>query len=443
VTTPRDDRELDALLRQQTERLAPLDGSWELITRRAKRRKWAKASVAVSAGVVIAAGAVPAVIAVHNSAGSSGSGTETVAIGNSTHASAPTKSSTLKPAPITSASSPTATVSTPAVPTTLAGFMPDSLSFVSQSTGYLWGTIGRSHAGVVARTTDKGESWTRLQAPPVEDSASADGVAGDSQIRFASGTVGFVFGSLYYVTNDAGETWTRYSSPGYIDDIEAMHHRVWALARTSKTSTTVRLYSATAADPSLRLVTAVKPMQALPGADAIAVNGASVNVIAGDSAFWTSPDGVQWSQTQDPCQSTSTSGNVQSALLSTYNLGTVVSACGYNVGGSSETKQSYLSHNSGTSWTAMAQSPGSLGSMLTFAAGARKNLVLGTTEGAQFTTDGGTTWNPESANGIPLGFVGYISLHHLVAVSSRAAATTGAFASSTDGGETWTTYSFH
>jgi hypothetical protein len=58
------DRELDALLRQPGERLSPPDGSWALVTKRARRRKWAKASLSIAAVIVVIAGAVPAIIAV-------------------------------------------------------------------------------------------------------------------------------------------------------------------------------------------------------------------------------------------------------------------------------------------------------------------------------------------------------------------------------------------
>ena len=436
MSTPRDEFDIDALLRQATERLAPPDGSWELISRRARRRKWAKASVAVTAGVIVVAGAVPAVIAVRHSGGE-----QSVAIANTASPPAQQRQhhASTQPAPTvtTPATSPTATAPAP-----LAGFVPDSLTFVSQTDGYLWGTVPGSHAGVIAHTTNGGSTWTSVPAPPVMDSASGAGIAGDNQIRFGSAEVGFVYGALYYVTTDGGQSWHQYSAPGYIDDLETVHQQVWALVRPSQLSTTVRLYSATTADPTLRRVTSVALAKSTPGADSIAINGGlgtavSVSVIAGKSSFWFSPNGVTWKQRTDPCQI-----DPQSAVLSTLDLHTVLAACGWGVGGSSEHKQTFVSTNSGRSWTPTSQAPGTLGTMQTFAAGTSNDLIVGTTHGAQLSTDGGSSWRPANAPGITLGFVGFISLHHIVAISARADSATGAFATSTNSGRNWQVHEF-
>ncbi|HTW21138.1 MAG TPA: hypothetical protein VME70_13110 [Mycobacteriales bacterium] len=433
----RDDFDVDALLREPSERLLPPDGAFELITKRANRRKWVKAAVGVSAGVVIAAGAVPAVIAVrHNSGGEQSVAIETTGLPRVQHHPRET------PLPSESITVPSSQPSsTPPVPTTLAGFRPDSLSFVSPTVGFLWGSMAGSHAGVVAKTTDGGSTWTRLSPPGAEDSASGKGVAGDAQIRFVSGTVGFVFGALTYLTLDGGQSWSQYSLPagqGYVDDLEAMHQRFWALLRPSQSSTHVRLYTATAAQPSLQLVKAVKPMTAAPGADAIALNDNSVSVIAGSTAFWSSKDGTHWTEQTNPCESVN---GVRNAELSTLNLGTIVAACGSADKAGSEQKASYVSHNWGKAWTPTLAKPDPTGGLQTLFAGTNKNIVVGTTAGAQVTTDAGRSWTPLEANGVPLGFIGYISTTHLVAVSDRAA-TTGAFATSTDGGLTWSVYSF-
>ncbi len=436
MSTPRDEFDIDALLRQATERLAPPDGSWELISRRARRRKWAKASVAVTAGVIVLAGAVPAVIAVRHNGGE-----QSVAIGKSPTPPTQQRHHHASTQPVPTVSTPSTSPSATA-PTSLAGFVPDSLTFVSKTDGYLWGTLPGSHAGVVAHTEDGGQTWTGMQAPPVMDSASADGIAGDDQIRFGNGEVGFVYGAVYYVTTDGGQSWHQYAAPGYIDDLETVHQQVWALVRPSQLSRTVELYSATTADPTLRRVTSVTLAPSTPGADSIAINGGlgtevSVSVIAGKSSFWFSPNGATWKRRTDPCPV-----DPQSAVLSTLDLHTVLAACGWGVGGSSEHKQTFVSTNSGQSWTATGPARSTLGTLQTFAAGTSNDLIVGTTRGAQLTTDGGTNWLPAKANGITLGFVGFISLHHIVAISDRADLTTGAFATSTDSGQHWQVYKF-
>jgi hypothetical protein len=441
-----DERDLDALLRQPTERLAPPDGSWELVAKRARRRKWAKASASVTAGLLIIAGIVPAAIALRPKPGE-----QSVGIAKSPNGqSALPKSQLPNTHPAIASPSASSPSSTAAVPLSMAGFVPDSVSFISADTGYMFGTIGSSHAGVVAQTTDDGHTWTRLPNPPdVEDSASAAGVSGDNQIRFGSLTTGFIYGSLYLVSQDSGQSWTPYSMPGYIDDLEVMHDQVWALVRPSQDSQTVRLYSATTGDPTLRLVPGVSAMQSVPGADSIALSGntvnanVSVNVIVGGSTFLTSPNGKRFHTRIDPCGiNPPTGASAQNALLSTLDVGTVVAVCGYNVGGSGETKQAYISNNSGKVWTATAQAPSEPGSIETLGAGTGKAFILGTTHGAQITLNSGKTWLPAEADGIPLGFVGFIDLHHIVAISDRADSTVGAFATSRNSGHTWVVTQF-
>lgn len=437
MNTPRDDHDLDALLRQPTERLAPPDGSWELVIRRARRRRWAKASASVAACLVVVAGAVPAVIAVrHNS-----SDDQTLGIAASAGPHSARPSAGVQPAPKVSSTSPA-----PAVPTSLAGFVPKSLSFISQDVGFLWGSVGTSHRGVVARTLDDGAHWTELPAPKVDDTVGTTGNGGDGQIRFGrfgNTTVGFVYGAKYFVTTDAGASWTQYVSPGYIDDLETMAGKVWALARTSQLSSTVRLYSATLGDPALRRVPGVAPMSGPPGVDSIAVNDRSVDVIVGSSTFLTSPGGVRWNAGKDPCQPQAGLGNVESTLLTTLNLGVVITGCGYNENAGAEDKRIFVTANAGKRWTPTTSNPLTSGYLENLAAGTTQDLIIGTTGGgAQITHDGGKTWQPLTANGAALGFVGFIDIHHIVAAAAPAESTVGAFANSTDTGKSWAVMPF-
>jgi photosystem II stability/assembly factor-like uncharacterized protein len=427
MSAPRDDRDIDELLRVPIERLAPPDGTWDLVRRRARRRRLAKAGAAVAAGMVVLAGAVPAVIAVRHNADD-----QTLTYTNGRGSQQNQASGVPTPAPLPSTAAPTA-----AVPSDLTGFFPDSVSFVTQHHGYAWGSMPGSASGVVAQTVDGGLHWYRLAAPPVDDSAVSASPDADGQIRFWQST-GFVYGGQYFVTADGGETWTQYTAPGYIDDLETMSGKVWALVRPSRDSSTVKLYSATTADPTLRPVTAVRAMQDVAGADSIAVNKNSIAVIAGGYAFWASPDGVHWHQGDDPCSASVNGGNAQSALLTTLNLGNVVAACGYNPSGGSEDKRVFVTTDNGRHWTPTATDPATTGYLETLAAGTSAELIIGTSRGgAQVTHNGGASWRPGGPAGTALGFVGFIDPGHIVAVTDRAGAAKGAFATSYNAGKTW------
>jgi photosystem II stability/assembly factor-like uncharacterized protein len=422
------DRDLDALLRQPAERLAPLDGSFALVSRRARRRKFAKAAVGVAAGVIVLAGAVPAVIAVRHNSNDQSLAINDKTIPASHSRSGPSQSPSVQPR------------------TPLTGFFPQSLSFVTPTEGYLWGSIGTSRRGVLARTVDGGTNWAKVGAPPVN--FSSDGGNGDGQVRFAYSKDGFVFGSSYFATRDGGSNWQRVPSPGYIDDLETSHGQVWALVRPCETCQNVRLYSATVSNPSLTRVRRVPKMRSLAGADSIALNyttagAVSVDVLVGSSAFYTSVDGRHWKRSNDPCPTEVHGGTVQTALLSTLNLGEIVAACGYNISAGTEDKRVMTTTSSGMHWQRTATNPSVGGYLETLSAGTGSSMMIGSSRyGAQVTHDGGQTWKTDDASGTELSFVGFISLTHVVALADRSDEEQGAFATSNDSGRDWSVTPF-
>jgi photosystem II stability/assembly factor-like uncharacterized protein len=456
------DRELDALLRQPGERLSPPDGSWAHVTKRARRRKWVKASLSLAAVVVVIAGAVPAIIAVR-----SNSNDQKLIVSNGAHRTSTTSNLPVitpttgvkptKPTVVTASSAPAPTSSTPStastftaasIPTTPlpVGYFPESLSFVSGSTGYLWGSVPGSAKGVVALTTNGGHTWNAIASPPVDNSfKTGSASSGDAQIRFVSGTLGFIFGAKTYVTRDGGASWQPYNADGYVDDLEALHQHFWALVRPSYHSSTARLYTATSSDPTLQPVNGVSPVSAttgtaqIAGGDSIALDNSTVDVLAGDSAFYSSPDeGVTWAKHASPCRTKPLSG-----LVTAPSTNSVIAVCGYNAAAGSESKQVYTSTNAGKTWTPTKNPPNSNGYVQTLTAGPTGTFIIGQARGgAQASFDGGKTWQPDLANGRELSFVGFIQPTVVIGLADRADESQGAFATSGNSGRSWSVTPF-
>jgi len=438
VNTPRDDRreQLEALLREPAPTLAPRDGMWEAISRRARRRRIAKAALSVAAGVIVVAGAVPAVIAVRHSADSDAR----LTFGGGRHdpTRPPTAATSSIPTPLPTAG-------------TLNGFYPESVSFVSQQQGFLYGSIGSSSDAVIAETVDGGLHWIRRPAPPVEDAFVGSNGRGIGQIRFSTDGTGFLFGSSYWISRDHGSTWTKQPFHGYIDALETRDHEVWALARPGLNSTKVSLYTATTSDPTLRRVRGVPTMTALPGIPSeageasLAVSGepngvARVVVIVGERDFWISPNGTKWVRGHNPCPVT----GLRSTLVAISGERDVIAACGYTARQSGQSKRIFTSVNSGHKWKATKADPARAGFLETLTAGTATSAMLGTSRGgAQLTADGGKSWSTvTNADGFKLSFVGYIDTAHIVAAANRDSSKGAAFATSTDGGDTWTVTRF-
>src|SRR5580700_8064270 len=95
-----------------------------------------------------------------------------------------------------------------------AGFAATSVTWVSPDEAFVLGTAACAHAPCtsIARTLNRGASWTALPAPPVP--VGAPGHAGVVWgIRFATPEHGFVFGDGLWETTDGGQRWARAVTP--------------------------------------------------------------------------------------------------------------------------------------------------------------------------------------------------------------------------------------
>ena len=237
------DNELDPLdrwLNQQVRPLPPPSGTFELITKRARRRRIRRAVVSVAGAAVVAAAvgvAVPVGMSLHlttstNAGLAAGATRPSGAPGQSTSGTASEVPSTSSAAS-SGASAPSLTTPGYLPP----NFQPYSVTWDSLSTGWIMGPAGTpGHCGTqqnssictsIAHTDDGGQTWHGLPAPPVGGPMAATGVTG---LRFLNATYGWAFGPELWATDDGGEHWHAVNTGGYaVTDLETASGRAYAL----------------------------------------------------------------------------------------------------------------------------------------------------------------------------------------------------------------------
>jgi photosystem II stability/assembly factor-like uncharacterized protein len=392
--------EIEALLRGGAERLVPPPDLWDSVRRRARRRKQTKGALAVAAAVVVIAGAVPAVIAVR---GSDNGGNQPIQVANKpSHSAAPLQHTPHTPAAILVA------------PHNLDHLAPQSLSFVTQTRGWVSGETkvdGGTVNGALGQTSDAGQSWSAEPAKP----------APAGLVRFATPTVGFSFGTQYQITTDGGLTWQDLPTPGYMPDLETMRGQVWALAQSCQQCQAPRLFSASLESPMLHRVRTVAPIS--PVDSALTLNGNSVFVTGGED-LWVSRDGLTWRKGVNPCGS-------GPQAFSAWGPGDLAAECTPVRGVGSLVD----SNDGGLHWSNIANVP-----KVSASAGTFEDLVITTGDGAPYVTfDHGQHWKRAATGKGPVTFAAYISRTRIVGIRAGA---DPAFVSSNDNGRTWTVQHF-
>jgi hypothetical protein len=234
---------LDSWLNQQVRPLPPPSGTFELITRRARRRRIRKAVVSVASAAAVAAAvgvAVPVGMSLHLST--------THAFGNLASGSSPAASGAAQSALGTGSTEPSASASGGAASAsgTTGGaaatgylppnFRPYSVTWDSLSTGWIMGPAGTAGkcdnpdpyiCTSVARTDDGGQTWHGLPAPDTGGPMAATGVTG---LRFLNATYGWAFGPELWATDNGGESWHKIAIGGSsVTDLETVNGRAYAL----------------------------------------------------------------------------------------------------------------------------------------------------------------------------------------------------------------------
>ncbi len=392
---------LDRWLGEQVRPLPPPPGTFELITRRARRRKVRKALISVASAAAVAAAigiAVPVGMSLNVSPPSANG---RVAAGEkpaSSGAQSPSLSSRADKTAAAPATNPAASA-TPGK--AAAGYLPPnftpvSVTWDSLTTGWVMGPAGtpgecaNSNPDIctsIARTDDGGETWHGLPAP---DTVSPGGSTGVTGLRFLNASDGWAFGPELWATGNGGETWHKVGTGGAaVSDLETSNGHAFALfgdcpsasdgtaGGTLGDCTSYTLMSATAGSDTWSQVPGVPAgLTAGSGAAGSAVltlagptsaTAATGYLAAPDGTLYAGPlDGGAWHQAGTlPCKpGPAAAGGLPSQLWLTPagpgssgadRLGLVCTSAGTGAGaGAGAGSVAYLSGDGGASWTEQA-----------------------------------------------------------------------------------------
>src|SRR6516225_4482728 len=219
--------DVDAWLSQRIEPLPPPPGTFDLIKRRARRRKYRKLAITAGTAAVIVAAAVT-VPEVVNLPVLNPNPTAAPVAGASHSSTTPSTTSGTQGQASESASS-----AVPAPPPVPDNFRPTSVTFVSTRTGWVIGQARTpGHCATqfctsVARTSDAGKTWTGGPAPMT---GAADGASGLSQLRFLNLNDGWAYAPQLFSTHTGGGTWTPVNTGGLrVTALETVGNRVFAV----------------------------------------------------------------------------------------------------------------------------------------------------------------------------------------------------------------------
>ncbi len=410
-----DDRrdDVDAWLQARVESLPPPRGTFELIRKRARRRKIRQAAVTAAAGAVVIA-AIATVPQVVLNVGPNPPEKGVPVAGQTSspaHRTAPHRTPATPPAP-----APAAT----ALPPVPANFAATSVTFVGTQTGWVLGQAdipgqcATQYCTSVARTDDAGASWYGVRAPVT---GAPDGAAGVSQIRFLNTQDGWAFGPELWATHDGGQSWARIRTGGLrvtaLETVGARAFAVWAHCTGTGQDfaagcTTFGLYSSPASGDGWSTV---------PGAGAgadISFGGKATSaalVLTSSRGYLLTPSGIlltgpvdgtgSWqvppsATPQNPlCQpgTAHPDGQPSGASLAASDSTDLVLVCAGTVsaGGDSQQKTLYVSQDSGRTWQRRGELPAS-GIAMSAAAQPGGTVIVATSAGLDVSGDGGSSW---------------------------------------------------
>ena len=453
----RDD--VDAWLSERIEPLPPPPGTFELIKRRARRRKYRKLAITAGTAAVIVAAAVT-VPEVVNLPVLNPNPTAAPVAGASHSSTTPSTTSGTQGQASESASS-----AVPAPPPVPDNFRPTSVTFVSTRTGWVIGQARTpGHCATqfctsVARTSDAGKTWTGGPAPMT---GAADGASGLSQLRFLNLNDGWAYGPQLFSTHTGGRTWTPVNTGGLrVTALETVGNRVFAVWASctgngpayAVNCTGFTLYSAPAAGGSWTPVgastTGLTDGRASEAAQLV-LTGSRGYLLAPGGALYAGPvDGSgPWTQVSSlaascPVGPARANGQPTGALLAAVNARDLVLACasassGANPSVSTQQKFIYSSPDGGVTWRQMSTAP-TAGVAYSLAASPSESVMLATNQGIDLLPTGEIDWQMASLKGgSPAGGFGYVGMTtDEQGIALPADPSDGTVWFTFDGGQTW------
>jgi hypothetical protein len=453
--------DVDAWLSERIEPLPPPPGTFDLIKRRARRRKYRKLAITAGSAAVIVAAAVTVPQVVNLPVLNPKPTAAPVAGAHNATTSPPASSSTSGNA------SAAASSAVPTGPGPVPGnFRPTSVTFVGPRTGWVIGqALTPGHCASqfctsVAVTRDAGKSWAGVPAPMA---GPADGASGLSQIRFLDLKNGWAYGPQLYATHTAGKTWAQVDTGGLrVTALETVGDRVFAVWASctgdgpayAVNCTRFTLYSALASGGTWAPVGA-----STTGLTNGAASEAAQLVLTGSRGYLLAPGGELYSGPVDgsgpwtrvsslvaSCPVGPARGNGQptGALLGAVNTSDLLLACvsassGTSPSVSTQQKYVYSSKNGGMSWAQMTTAPAA-GVAFGLAASPTESVMLATDQGIDLLPAGEMSWRTADVRGgAPAGGFRYIGMttdEQGIALPADPSAGTVWF--TFDGGQSWT-----
>jgi hypothetical protein len=442
---------LEDWLNGRVDPLYPPPGTFDLIRRRARRRKFRKLAVTAGSAAVIVAAAVtvPQVVNLNVlSPPSTG-----LAVGHAASVAPRTGGGIAESSGVSQPRllpSPSAAATAPVPP----DFRPTSVTFVGTSTGFVIGQAGTAgqcataFCTSVARTDDAGDSWSGVPAPVT---GPASGGSGVSQIRFLNLADGWAFGPALWATHDGGQTWTQVDTHGLrVTDLETVGDRVFGVfaacagggALFADACTSFTLYSSPASADDWAPVGATTS-----GLTESGRAGAVSLTLTETRGFLLGPDGTvyagpvngtaAWQQVgSTPCGAgrAQADGQPAGALLGANDASHLILVCALKPApGGAQKKLIYNSADGGGNWHMISVAPVQ-GVAASVASSPAETVILGTDLGIDLLPAGSTAWQRVALTG-GFSYVGMTTDQQGVALPADPGAGTVWF--TFDGGRTW------
>lgn len=332
------------------------------------------------------------------------------------------------------------------------------MSFVSASTGWVWGPGGCCAEqgygpGTLAKTTDGGTSWHSVATPGIDYGQYGEPITtGATGVRFVDDRHGYLFGDQLFVTSDGGATWQQHNAPGPVEDVEDAAGTVYALVRDCPTASgcwaaqtaTDRLYEISGDGAKFTLVGLPDPVSDL---SQLITHGSSVFLLApdttvpGPTTLWTElPDG-SWQQRSTPCDWSGADFGAMAAWSATG----LALVCGSEPSAGNQPKIAYTSTDAGRHWHEVV-APDASGYVADLAAADARTWVLGEARGGMLVThDGGHSWQDATFTGTEPSVEGWVGITFVSATRAVASPWTlngSALAITTDTAHTWQSITF-